>query len=193
LFRFLLSVSLAFTMSLFASVAQAQYAEIYGGTSLGGQDLNYGPVPPAAPNLQQMDSGPVLGAGYYVGIPTTPFQIGGDIMMTNQDYSTWGPGSNLGTVSLMANGRYHQQLGSGLTGYLGAGLGAIHVSYDDPLAILDGSDTIGGYQLEAGIVYALSAQEIFMSVKYQAGFNEAYIQSESVEYNSTSFLVGLRF
>lgn len=193
MFRKLTPLIAAGLVTAAASSAQAQYFEVYGGSSLGGQDLNYGPMPPSAPNLQQMDPGIVFGAGYYVPISSTAFQLGGDVMLTDQDYSTWGPGSNLSSASLMINGRYTFQAFGNFQGYLGAGLGGINLTYDDPAAFLDGSSTIAGYQLEGGLVYDLGAYTTFVSMRYQAGFDEAIIQSESVEYNSTSILAGIRF
>lgn len=180
---------------LSVSTAQAQYFEAYGGTSVGGQQLNYGPVPPSSPNLQAMDSGLVVGGGYYVGVPTTNLQIGADLMLTNQDYSTWGPGSNLSSTSLMVNARIQPpawQLNN-INFYGGIGLGAILLDYDDPAAFLDGTDTIAGYQLELGATYQLGLYTTFTAIKYQAGFDEGTIQSESVEYNSLSVLGGIRF
>lgn len=174
-----------------ASGAQANYWEIYGGSSLGGQSLNYGPQPGNPPNLQPMDAGPVFGGGYY--FTGGPLQYGVDVMFTNQDYTTWGPGSNLSTISLMANARASTPVAPAITGYAGAGIGAIQLDYDDPNPILDGTDIIAGYQVEAGLVYDLGAATMFTSVKYQAGFDEGDIQTESVEYNSTSVLVGIRW
>jgi hypothetical protein len=185
---FLLTV----TLMLVPMIAQAQSFEIYAGSTLGGQDLNYGPAPSGPPNLQQMNAGPVFGAGAYMGFGT--FEAGLDVMSTSQDYTNWGPGSTLDSLSLMANGRVI--LGGPIansSSYFGVGVGSITLDYDDPAAFLDGSDTISGWQTEAGIRVQLGAVEGFTALKYQAGFNEATIQTESVEYNSTSILFGVRF
>lgn len=191
--RLFTSILFATAVSCATTAAQAQSIEIYGGSSFGGQDLNYGPVPPAVPNLQTMDAGPVFGGGYYIATSIPQLSVGADVMFTNQDYSTWGPGSNLSTTSLMVNGRYDFGTVNNIGFYGGAGLGAIAVTYDDPAPFLDGSDTVAGYQLELGAVYNLGAYTTFTAIKYQAGFDEALIQTESVEYNSTSLLVGFRF
>ena len=167
--------------------------EVYGGASFGGQDLNCGPVPPGGPNLQQMDAGVVFGGGWYAAIPTSPFAIGGDLMFNNQDDATRAPGSNLATASVMLNARFQTQITPTVTTYVGAGLGAIQVTYDDPAPFLDGSDTIAGYLIETGVSYNLGNISSFTALRYQAGFEEALIQTESVEYNSFSLIVGIRF
>jgi hypothetical protein len=184
---------IAIVAASFAVSVQAQSVEVYGGATLGGQDLNYGPVPPSSPNLQQMDAGYLAGVGIYWGIPGG-FEGGLDAMYTNQGYSSWGPGSTLETLSVMANGRYVFAIPNvNITGYVGAGVGSIQLTYDDPSAFLDGNDTISGWQLEGGVRYTLGALETFTAIKYQEGFDEGLIQSESVEYNSLSLLTGLRF
>ncbi|MCG3267634.1 outer membrane beta-barrel protein [Yoonia sp. I 8.24] len=184
---------IAIVAASFAISAQAQSVEIYGGATLGGQDLNYGPVPPSNPNLQQMDAGYLFGAGVYWGIPGG-FEAGLDAMYTNQGYSSWGPGSTLESLSVMANGRYVFAIPNvNITGYVGAGVGSIQLTYDDPAAFLDGDDSVMGWQVEGGLRYTLGAYETFTAIKYQEGFDEALIQSESVEYNSLSLLGGIRF
>jgi hypothetical protein len=67
------------------------------------------------------------------------------------------------------------------------------LTYEDTPALADGNDTIAGYQLEGGVRYTLGAYETFAAIKYQEGFDEGLIQSESVEYNSMSLLGGIRF
>ena len=187
------AVLAAITAATLVTSAQAQSVEIYGGATLGGQDLNYGPVPPSSPNLQQMDAGYLLGGGVYWGIPGG-FEAGLDAMYTNQGYSSWGPGSTLESLSVMANGRYVFAIpNANITGYVGAGVGSINLTYDDPAAFLDGDDTIGGWQIEGGVRYTLSTYELFTAMKYQQGFDEGMIQSESVEYNSLSLVTGMRF
>jgi hypothetical protein len=183
---------LTLAMMMAPLYAQAQSFEIYAGSTLGGQNLNYGPAPSGPPNLQQMNAGPVFGAGIYTGFGT--FEVGLDVMSTSQDYTTWGPGSTLDSLSLMANGRliFAGPIANSAS-YFGVGVGSIALTYDDPAAFLDGSDTISGWQAEAGIRVQLGPVEGFTALKYQAGFNEATIQLESVEYNSTSVLVGVRF
>lgn len=184
--RFLLPSATA--LALAASSAAA--IELYGGASFGGQYLNYGPV---SGNPQTMDPGFVLGASqYWAGPPNWSFGIDG--MYTNQGYSTWGPGAELSTLSVMATARYTLPSQSGITPYFGAGLGGIHVEYSDPVSpFLDGTDLIFGYQLEAGVRYQLGAYGAFTALKYQAGFDQAYIQTEYVEYDSLSLIAGIEF
>ena len=184
---------IAIAAATFAFSAQAQSVEIYGGATFGGQDLNYGPIPPANPNLQQMDAGYLVGAGVYTSVPGG-FEVGLDAMLTNQDYSSWGPGGNLQSLSIMANGRYVFTIPNvNMTGYFGVGVGSISLTYEDTPALADGNDTIAGYQVEGGVRYTLGAYETFAAIKYQEGFDEGLIQTESVEYNSLSLLGGIRF
>jgi hypothetical protein len=72
----LASLVVVASTGLTCTAASAQYFEFYGGALLGGQVLNYWPFPPAAPNMQQMDTGAVLGAGYYFAIPKPLFSLG---------------------------------------------------------------------------------------------------------------------
>lgn len=164
--------------------------ELYGGATFGGQQLNYGP---ASGNPQTMDPGFVLGVGqYWAGPPNWSF--GADLMFTNQDYQTWGPGANLSTASIMGVARYEFPSNSNVKPYFSAGLGGISVTYDQPGApFLNGSDTIAGYQIEAGVRIQQPTYEAFTALKYQAGFNQAFIQTEYVEYNSLSLIVGIEF
>ncbi|SMX32259.1 outer membrane protein [Octadecabacter ascidiaceicola] len=188
MFKFLAPIA---AIGLCAGMASAQSYEIYTGATFGGQDLNYGPTPPSSPNLQSMDSGIPFGAAAYWNVPG-PFEVGVDMMYTNQDYSTWGPGSSLESLSLMANGRYVQNY-NGIDLYAGLGVGGIKLDYSDPNPALSGTDTIAGWQAQIGARYTLGSYTVFTEVKYQEGFDEGLIQTESVEYNSTSAIVGFRF
>jgi len=78
--------------------------------------------------------------------------------------------------------------------FVGVGAGFIELEYEQPSAtFLNGDDTITGFQAEVGMAYQLPTVTIFSAVKYQEGFDEGTIQSESVEYNSTSAVIGIRF
>jgi len=162
----------AFTAAavLALSVGSASAFELYGGASFGGQDLNYGPQ---SGNPQTMDPGFVLGGGYYWPGPAN-WSFGVDVMLSEQDYSTWGPGATLSTVSVMGVARYEFPSSSTVTPYLSGGLGAIAVSYAQPGApFLDGTDTIAGYQVEAGARIQMPGYVAFTALKYQAGFDQA--------------------
>lgn len=178
-------------LGLAASAAQAQTVELYGGTTVGGQMLNYGPVPPSVPNDVEMDPGLALGGGVYWTLPNN-IEIGADAMFTDQDYTSWGPGGNLQSASVMANGRYLFPM-QNMTLYAGLGVGAINLSYSDTPALADGSDTIGGWQAEFGARFNLGSTNAFTAIKYQEGFDEGLIETESVEYNSVSLIGGIRF
>lgn len=182
--RFLLST--VAVISFAASSAAA--LEVYGGASFGGQDLNYGPA--SGNNPQTMDAGLVGGIGqYWAGPPNWSF--GADIMYTQQDYSTWGP-ATLSTVSAMAVARFTFPPSGGVTPYVGAGLGAINVTYDEPGAtFLNGNDMVSGGQVEFGARVQLPSFELFGALKYQEAFNPAIIEGEYVEYNSLSLITGI--
>lgn len=183
-----LRLTVAAILSLSANPAAA--IELYGGATFGGQQLNYGPV---SGNPQTMDPGFALGLGQYWGGPPN-WSFGADLMLTNQDYDTWGPGANLSTVSIMGVARYEFPSSSTMRPYVSGGLGSIVVTYDQPSApFLNGSDTIAGYQIEAGMRFQFPTYEAFTALKYQAGFNQAFIQTEYVEYNSLSLIVGIAF
>lgn len=181
----------AAALGLAAMSAQAQTIELYGGATTGGQQLNYGPVPPGGPNLVDMDPGIALGGGFHWSLPNN-IEVGVDAMLTGQDYTSWGPGGRLQTTSLMATGRYLVPM-QNMTAYAGLGLGAINVNYSDTPGLADGSDMIGGWQIEGGVRFQLSGNTGFAAIRYQEGFEEALIVTESVEYNSLSVIGGIRF
>lgn len=182
---------------LFAAVAAASIGltaqpvsalELYGGGSLGGQTLNYGPA--SGNNQQAMDAGLVAGIGQYWSAPPN-WSFGADLMLTQQDYSTWGP-ATLSTVSAMAAARYNFTTFNTTTPYIGAGLGAINVTYDEPGApFLNGTDTVPGGQIEFGARVQLTTFDLFGALKYQEGFEPAIINGEYVDYNSTSLIAGI--
>lgn len=166
--------------------------EVYIGSTLGGQDLNYGPTLPSSPNHRNMDAGIALGAGWQFGTPVSGLTVGPDLMWTRQDY---GPvNADLESLSLMLHGRYSYNLSPALSVYGGLGAGFIRLEYEEPSSsFLNGDDTITGFQAEMGAAYQLSNFTVFSAIKYQEGFDEGSIQTESVEYNSTSAIIGLRF
>lgn len=180
---------------LFSTVAIIGFAassvsalEVYGGASFGGQDLNYGPA--SGSNPQTMDAGLVAGAGQYWAGPQN-WSFGADVMFTQQDYTTWGP-ATLSTVSVMATARYAFPPSGGVTPYVGAGLGAINVTYDEPGAtFLNGSDMVPGGQIEFGARVQLPSFDLFGALKYQDAFDPAVIEGEYVEYDSLSLLTGI--
>lgn len=175
-------------MFLALSVSSASAFEFYGGASFGGQDLNYGPQ---AGNPQTMDPGFVLGGGHYWPGPQN-WSFGVDVMLTAQDYSIWGPGATLSTLSVMGVARHEFPSQAPVTPYVSGGIGAIAVSYAQPSAsFLDGTDSIAGYQLEAGVRFQMPGYTAFTAVKYQAGFDQAFIQTEYVEYDSLSVIAGV--
>lgn len=197
-----LSVILAvsFAASIHAVPAAAVDLEVYAGTTIGPGDLHYGPDPSTSPFPQAIDQGPVFGAGLYLPLAGGTFEIGGDVMLTDRDYTTWGGGTaSIKSTSLMLSGRVVTGIAPSVKGYAGLGLGAINVEYEQTNAtFLNGNDWVPGYQLETGLRYSFSTNfEGFAGVKYQDGFEMAKIPPqpafEYVEYKSISLLAGIRY
>lgn len=183
--------------SLLATPAAAGDLEVYGGTTIAPSDLHYGPDPSIGQNLVPVGNGPVFGAGLYFPIPSSPFEIGGDIMFTDRDYGI--PTASIKSTSLMISGRAATGIAPSVEGYLGLGLGMINVEYEQSNAtFLNGTDWIPGYQLEGGLRYSFSTNfQGFAGLKYQDGFEMAKIPPqpvfEYVEYKSLSTIAGVRF
>lgn len=179
------------TVAILALCANPASAwEVYGGATTGTQQLNYGPM---SGNPQDMDPGFAVGVGQYWPGPQN-WSFGADLMLTDQDYETWGPGANLSTLSVMGVARYTFASPPSMQPYVAGGLGGINVSYSQSTApFLDGSETIAGYQIEAGMRFQLPTYTAFGGLKYQAGFDQAFIQTEYVEYNSLALIAGVAF
>lgn len=194
-----LSVILATTVAttFLAMPAAAIDLEVYSGVATA-QDLHYGPDPSTGLNPQAVDSGPVFGGGLY--LPVGTFEIGGDIMLTNRDYTSFGGGTaSIRSTSLMLNGRYVTGFASNIEAYAGLGVGMINVEYEQTNAtFLNGNDWVPGYQIEAGLRYGFTPLlQGFVGAKYQDGFEMAKIPPqpvfEYVEYESLSGLAGVRY
>ena len=193
--RFLLTTSLlALTATVTATATQAQSVELYGGTIVAPSQLDYGPMPSNPPTIAwDMDNGIVAGGGLYWSIPgLANAELGLDAMVTNRDYT--GLGWSTSTQSVMAAGRMAFPTNVGITPYVGLGLGAINVNFQDPGSpFLNGSDLLAGYQAELGIRYQLGNVGTFMALKYQSTFGDPVIQMEYVEYESLSLIAGVRW
>lgn len=188
--KFILAAGLA----LVTTGAQALTFETYAGAVMGPGQLDYGPLPPSSPNTLNMDNGFAAGGGAYFDIPGG-FEVGFDVMSTSRTYSAGQ--ETLSTVSGMLAGRMELPNISSLnaTPYFGIGVGAINVTYNDPsTAFLNGSDLVGGYQLEIGARISITpAMTGFTALKYQGTFSDPVIQTEYVEYESLSLIGGVRW
>lgn len=168
------------------AAAQNWTGEIYGG-GVFSRDEDYGGV------SQPLDSGTAFGLGIYERNLVPGIELGLDLMGTQADYT--GTDTAVESLSLMLNARWPFPLSPSTTGYVGAGLGAIRVTYDggtsNPAGT--GDDTVAGAQLGLGVRYNFAAFTGFAELKHQFAFDDATIQGVTQSYASTSAVVGVRF
>lgn len=168
------------------AAAQNWTAEIYGG-GVFDRNEDYGGV------SMPLDAGTAFGLGIYERNMVPGVELGLDLMGTRADYS--GTDTGVDSLSLMLNARWPFPIAAGTTGYVGAGLGAIRVSYDggttNPAG--NGDDTVAGGQIGIGVRYSLAAFTAFAELKHQFAFDDATIQGVTQSYASTSAIVGVRF
>ena len=183
------TVALSFFFAAALSVpaaAQNWTAEIYGG-GVFDRNEEYGGV------SMPLDSGTAFGVGIYERNLVPGIELGLDLMGTQADYT--GTDTGVESLSLMLNARWPFAISPGTTGYVGAGLGAIRVTYDGgttaPAAT--GDDTVAGGQLGIGVRYNLAAFTAFAELKHQFAFDDATIVGVTQSYASTSAVVGIRF
>ena len=105
-------------------------------------------------------------------------------------------------TSLMLNGFYDFDLGGPLGGYIGGGIGftRVKVRYNpSDVDIINGSDTVFGYQLMAGANYAISDNvQLFGGYRYRATGDVSYgvnlfPANLDVENRSNIIEAGVRF
>jgi opacity protein-like surface antigen len=168
------------------AAAQNWTAEIYGG-GVFSRNEDYGGV------STPLDAGTAFGVGIYERNLVPGVELGLDLMGTQADYT--GTDTGVESLSLMLNARWPFPISAGTTGYVGAGLGAIRVTYDggttNPAG--NGDDTVAGGQIGLGVRYNLAAFTAFAELKHQFAFDDALIQGVTQSYASTSALVGVRF
>jgi opacity protein-like surface antigen len=167
--RFLSLVIATFGLAT-PTVAQDWRGEIYGGAALAG-DAFY------RDTVYDLDQGTAFGVGAYRDFGV--WELGADLMRTDRTYT--GFANDLESLSLMLNGRYTFPIGPYTVGYVGAGLGAIRVTYDGTGvdAPFSGSDVVPGAQLSLGARYVLSSGIFFSEIKYQKALEDASIDSFS--------------
>lgn len=176
--------------AFFAAVpaaAQNWTAEVYGGAVLERSE-DYGAL------AFDLDSGTALGFGIYERNLVPNVELGIDVMSTDARYT--GFNSGVESLSLMLNARLPFQISTGTDAYIGAGLGAIRVTYDGStdFPAFTGSETKAGMQVSLGVRYTFAATTgVFAELKHQFAFEDATIVGFDQSYSSTSAIVGLRF
>ena len=96
-------------------------------------------------------------------------------------------------TSLMATGRYLFPLNETFQGYVGAGLGAVRVGYDN--AGVTEYDSTSGGQVVLGARYnfASSGMQGFAELRHMDTFEDASLPSgNDVEYRRTDLVIGIR-
>lgn len=99
---------------------------------------------------------------------------------------------DLSVMSYMLNGYYDLMPMSGVTPFIGAGIGLL----DGELSFPGGedSDTTFGYQLMAGATFKMSpAVNLDLSYRFQSAPGDFEDDGVSISYNSSSILAGFRF
>jgi opacity protein-like surface antigen len=128
--------------------------------------------------------------GASVGIDTSVPGLSGelDYMRSSANYS--GLGTALDSQSLMLDATFAPELGAGLMvqPYVGAGLGAVRVTYKD-----SASGTAPAFQLKAGVSGEITGNlSWFGEYRYQQAFGEVGVGADTAEYASHSILGGLK-
>jgi OOP family OmpA-OmpF porin len=116
-----------------------------------------------------------------------------DYNSLNGDVSSWG---------LFANGFYDINTGTAFTPYVGAGIGALRLNYNDVASVqgstVDAHDYVLGYQLIAGVSYALNDNlSLFTDARLQ-GSQDPEVKTnsgikEGTDYENRSVMVGFRW
>lgn len=127
-------------------------------------------------------------AGIAVGTKIQDFRVEGELEYKKNDVDVQTLGEDtLETWSLLVNGFYDLQTGSGLTPYIGAGIGFANHDVDDE------DDTVFAYQGTAGVAYAFSeTMDLDCAYRYLATADPDFAGVD-LEYGSHNFTVGIRF
>lgn len=158
------------------------YIQAYGGLRVP-DNLQYNGT------AQDLGIGTTLGAS--VGVDTTIPGVSAelDYMHSSANYSALG--TSLDSQSFMVNGIYSLDLNMmGLKPYLGAGLGAVNVTYKS-----SDSATGLGFQVKAGVSGPITDQlSWFGEYRYQQAFGNLNVGSPAypVEYANHSILGGIK-
>ncbi len=139
----------------------------------------------------ELKDGTTFGVSVYRQGPSN-LEFGLEIARANNDWVGFPNEEQLGT-SLMANGRYLFPLGELFQGYVGAGIGAVRVGYDDA-GDIESDNTVGG-QIMLGGRYTLpnTGLQGFAELRYLDTFEDARLPSgNDVEYRRTDLVIGVR-
>lgn len=128
------------------------------------------------------------------------FRIEGEFGYKNADMDklSGGGGSanvddtDITVMSYMVNGYYDIKNSSSITPFLGVGLGVLNGEIDSEGSKDD--DTVFGYQLTAGVSFALNKNiNLDLSYRYQGAASDFEKNDVSFSYGSSNVLGGLRY
>jgi opacity protein-like surface antigen len=132
------------------------------------------------------DGGWLLGLA--IGNSFNNFRLEGEIEYRSNDFSAKGVSGDetLTTISLMANGYYDFNIDSGITPYVGAGIGmARHDAEVD-------DDTVFAYQATIGLAMPVSdTMDLDFAYRYFATADPDF--GVDLDYDSHNLTVGIRF
>ena len=187
-------------------VVSAASAEMYGAVKAGyvmTSDSDIGPV------TLEYDSS--FGIGFALGTYIEAFRLEGELEYRSADMDKISEGPNsasldgdLTTWSLMANGYYDIETGSGIKPFIGAGIGfAKHTAEINSVSgapaeveeefVGEEDDTVFAYQFTVGAAMAMSdAIDLDFAYRYFATA-DADFGGEDVDYGSHNITVGVRF
>ena len=161
------------------------YFEFFGGISFP-PDLEYNGIE------YPLDEGYNVGAAVGFAL-NDKVDLEFEVFYDDTEYT--GFGDSISNLALMFNAFYNIPLTQKLTGYVGAGVGAFDVSYDNcPQTTIPGNEWLLGYQFIGGVRYAITdCIDVFTEYRYLAGGNETYIGGVEEEYRSNDVSAGVRF
>jgi opacity protein-like surface antigen len=127
--------------------------------------------------------------GGSVGVDTSISGLSAELDYLKSSASYASLGTTLDSQSFMVDGVYGLPIPLvGLKPYVGAGLGAVNVTYKS-----GDSGTGLGYQLKAGVQGSITDQlSWFGEYRYQQAFSPVGVGPDTIEYASHSFVGGLK-
>ena len=184
--KLLLTTACILCVSTTSTFAQNWSAELYGGLRIS-DDLNYNTT------SFPVDTGPSIGAAIYRRNLLPNWDFGVDFSLTRADYA--GFTTSVKSTAMIAMARYNFPTAGPISFYGSAGVGVIKVRYDGAAAFpaFTGQSLELGGQVGLGVGYKVGDLTLFSEVRYQGTFDDAIIRGQTVEYNSTSILLGARF
>lgn len=190
---------------LLTAPAMAQSEGFYVGGGLGANQASDGDytVPTGSANAEfDWDWAGLGSLGYALG---NGFRVEGELSYRGSEVDTIGGANGSGDVdatALMANLLYDIPTGTAFKPYLGVGVGAVRLNYDNVStiagSILDDDDTVLGMQGILGLGYAMTSQlDLFgqYNVMRTQDPEMRLVNGTAVsgDYMSHAFFVGLRY